>query len=110
MLLYKLDIFIFIQFILSICQQCFTVQRKEGSQKHNMERLNQFLESSSIHGLNHIATTKTFFRLFWVVTVTLGFILAGVLISKSFQRPVSSQHTFDSLGIFRILITNSNVY
>ena len=72
--------------------------------------MNQFLESSSIHGLNHIATTKTLSRLFWVVTVTLGFILAGVLISKSFQRPVSSQHTFDPLGIFRILITNSNVY
>ena len=50
-----------------------------------MERLRSFLESSTIHGLGYISTTKSFARAFWVLVVISGFTGAGVLIYQSFK-------------------------
>ena len=44
--------------------------------KHSSE----YLEGSTIHGLNHIVNTKRFIRAGWIVIVVLGFIIAGFLI------------------------------
>ena len=44
-----------------------------------------FLESSTIHGLAYIASTKKLIRLFWVFVVLAGFSGAGLLIYQSFQ-------------------------
>ena len=60
-----------------------------------METLDAFLESSSINGLNHIATTKKWLKLFWVLVVIQGFSLSTYLIVESFQswsnNPISSR-------------------
>ena len=50
-----------------------------------MERLRSFLESSTIHGLGYISTTRSFARAFWVFVVISGFTGAGVLIYQSFK-------------------------
>ena len=45
----------------------------------------EFLESSTIHGLNYISKTRKFIQLMWVMVVLTGFTVAGVLIYQSFQ-------------------------
>jgi len=50
-----------------------------------MENFAEFLESSTIHGLSYISTTRRFARISWILVVTLGFIGAGFLIYESFQ-------------------------
>ena len=51
-----------------------------------MDGFREFLESSTIHGLTYIATTKNiFFKFFWISIVCTGFALAGILISSSFS-------------------------
>ena len=50
-----------------------------------MEGVKTFLESSSIGGLNHIATSKKLARLFWISAVLTCFTGAGFLIQLSFQ-------------------------
>ena len=50
-----------------------------------METLRIFLESSTIHGLSYIATTKRFVRLLWILIVIAGFTGAGVIIYNAFQ-------------------------
>ena len=51
-----------------------------------MENLMIFLESSSIHGLSYISTSKrNTTRLLWILVVSTGFIGAGVLIYQSFE-------------------------
>ena len=50
-----------------------------------MDDLTFFLESSSISGLNHIASTKKCARFFWILVVIAGFTVAGFLIQESFQ-------------------------
>ena len=50
-----------------------------------MDKIRNFLESSTIHGLSYISTTKRFVRVFWVIVVILGFTGAGVMIYQSFQ-------------------------
>ena len=50
-----------------------------------METVKNFFESSTIHGLSYISSTKKFIRLFWVLIVIAGFTGAGVLIYHSFQ-------------------------
>ena len=45
----------------------------------------QFLETSTIHGLGYIPSTKRFARLFWILVVISGFTFAGYLIYQSFQ-------------------------
>ena len=50
-----------------------------------MEGVRTFLESSTIHGLGYISTTRRLVKLFWIVIVIAGFTGAGILIYKSFQ-------------------------
>lgn len=59
-----------------------------------MQGIKDFLESSTIHGLTYISTTKKIVKLFWIFVVIFGFTGAGVLIYQSFeawaQSPVST--------------------
>ena len=70
-----------------------------------------FLESSSIGGLNHIATGRKYIRLFWILVVLTGFIGAGVLIYQSFESwqesPVKT--TIETLPISQITLPKVTV-
>ena len=48
-----------------------------------MKVVKEFLQSSTIHGLAHIATTDKLTRLFWMFVVLSGFTVAAVLIQRS---------------------------
>ena len=50
-----------------------------------MEGVRTFLESSTIHGLGYISTTRRLVKVFWVLVVIAGFTGAGILIYQSFQ-------------------------
>ena len=50
-----------------------------------MEVARTFLESSTIHGVEYILSTRKIARLFWIMDVTLGFTGAVLLIRASFQ-------------------------
>ena len=56
--------------------------------------MNNFLESSSIHGLNYISTTRKCVKLFWILVVFTGFTGAAILVHQSFkaweESPVST--------------------
>ena len=45
-----------------------------------MTSVREFLSSSTIHGLAHIASTRRLVRLLWVGVVVLGFTLAATII------------------------------
>ena len=47
--------------------------------------IKSFLESSTIHGLTYISTTKHAVKLFWIATVIAGFTAASFLILRSFK-------------------------
>ena len=69
-----------------------------------MDEIKQFLESSTIHGLHHISTSRKCSRLFWILVVMSGVTAAGVLIYHSFQAwnesPVTT--TIETLPITEI--------
>lgn len=69
-----------------------------------MEGFKLFLESSTIHGLTYISTTKRLTRFFWVLVVLGGFSCAFYLIQESFNSwadsPVTT--TIDTLPIRKI--------
>ena len=51
-----------------------------------MEDIQIFLESSTIHGLSYISTSKrSLVKLLWITIVVTGFSGAAVLIHQSFQ-------------------------
>ena len=50
-----------------------------------MENIKLFLETSTIHGLSYISTTRRLVRIFWILIVMTGFTGAGILIYQSFQ-------------------------
>ena len=50
-----------------------------------MEYFRNFLESSSIHGLSYISTTRKLAKILWILTVIAGFTGAGLLIYESFE-------------------------
>ena len=50
-----------------------------------MDGVRTFLESSTIHGLNFISTTRRYVRVFWILVVLAGFSSAAYLINTSFQ-------------------------
>ena len=50
-----------------------------------MEGARTFLESSTIHGLTYISTTRKYARLFWILVVMSGFLGASLLIKESFD-------------------------
>ena len=76
-----------------------------------MKTVKEFLESSTIHGLVYISTTKRLVRLLWLCVVILGFSGAGVLIHQSFSSwtasPVST--TIEVLPITELDLPNVTV-
>ena len=50
-----------------------------------MDGVSSFLESSTIHGFYHIATSKKIARVFWIFVVCFGFLGAVLLINSSFE-------------------------
>ena len=69
-----------------------------------MEGVRTFLESSTIHGLTYISTTRKYARLFWILVVLTGFFGASLLIKESFdswaESPVKT--TIETLPISEI--------
>ncbi len=69
-----------------------------------MEGVRTFLESSTIHGLTYISTTRKYARLFWILVVIGGFVGASLLIKESFdswsESPVKT--TIETLPIAEI--------
>ena len=51
-----------------------------------MEAVRDFLESSSINGLNHIANSSKLAKLFWIFVVIQGFVISTYLIFESFEN------------------------
>ena len=76
-----------------------------------MEKVNTFLESSTIHGLVYISTAKRLQKLFWILVVLSGFICAGVLINEAFQSwaesPVSTN--IETLPIAKLKLPKISV-
>ena len=56
-----------------------------------MDGVRTFLESSSIHGLTHISTSRKFAKVFWITIVFGGFTFAGYMINNSIKSWESSQ-------------------
>ena len=51
-----------------------------------MEGVKEFLESSTIHGLTYISTSRnSLIRILWIVVVISGFITAGMFINNAFM-------------------------
>ena len=69
-----------------------------------MERVRTFLESSTIHGLTYISTTRKYARVFWILVVITGFAVASLLIKESFdswsESPIKT--TIETLPITQI--------
>ena len=68
-----------------------------------MDVLKQFLEGSTIHGLNHIVGSESkIVKCLWVLTVLSGFFTAGLLINNSYKQwgdsPISSTITTHSIS------------
>ena len=76
-----------------------------------MEEIRTFLESSTIHGLTYISTTKKYTRLFWILIISTGFLVAFLLIKESFdswsERPFST--TVETLPIAEIKLPKVTV-
>ena len=76
-----------------------------------VEDIKQFFESSTIHGLYYISTTRRWSRLFWMLIVLVGFSGAGCLIYVSFrnwvQSPVTT--TVETLPISQIKFPNVTI-
>ena len=69
-----------------------------------MEGIRSFLESSTVHGLSYISSTRKYARFFWIVVVLAGFSTAGYLIYQSFQSWADSpvKTTVETLPISEI--------
>ena len=76
-----------------------------------MEHIKTFLDSSTIHGLSWISTTRRWSRLFWLLIVIGGFSGAGYLIHASFYNwelsPIST--AIETLPISHITFPNVTV-
>ena len=51
-----------------------------------MEEFRQFLDTSTIHGLSYLTSTKKSLKFFWILIVIAGFSGAFTLILESFQN------------------------
>ena len=62
--------------------------------KNLMEKLKEFFEVTSIHGLYHVSKNRSLRRLFWTATTTVGFLLSFSMIYENFENfsktPVST--------------------
>ena len=76
-----------------------------------MKGVKTFLESSTIHGLAHISTTRKYSRLFWILAVLGGFSTAIYLIYKSFESWHDSPYTttIETLSISEIKLPKVTV-
>ena len=77
-----------------------------------MENFRNFLESSTIHGLIYISSSKKHIeRLFWILIVIGGFTCSGVLIYQSFdtwaETPITT--TIETLPIEDIIFPTVTV-
>ncbi len=76
-----------------------------------MEGVKTFLESSTIHGLTYISTTRKYARLFWILVVIGGFVGASFLIKESFdswsESPIKT--TVETLPISEIILPKMTV-
>ena len=76
-----------------------------------MEGIRTFLDSSTIHGLRYISTTRKYVRLFWISIVITGFVAASLLIKESLdswsQNPVKT--TVETLPISEIRLPKVTV-
>ena len=76
-----------------------------------MEGINTFLETSTIHGLTYISTTRKYARLFWIIVVVTGFVGASLLIKESFdswsESPIKT--TVETLPIAEIRLPKVTV-
>ena len=72
-----------------------------------METVTNFLEASSINGLNHVEnSTSKWTKIFWALVVLEGFSVSGYLIFSSFgswsENPIST--TIETYPIREALI------
>ena len=58
-----------------------------------MDGVRTFLESSTIHGLSYISTTRRLIKLLWIFIVIGGFTGAGIIIYQSFDNWADSPVT-----------------
>ena len=76
-----------------------------------MEGIRTFLESSTIHGLTYISTTRKFARIFWIIIVIAGFSSAFYLINSSFnswdESPIKT--TIETMAISDITLPKVTV-
>ena len=76
-----------------------------------MDNFKTFLETSTIHGLTHISTSRKYVRLFWILIVLLGFTIASIIIYHSSQAwndfPVKT--TIETLPITEITLPTVTV-
>ena len=89
----------------------FHTQCQFDKEPTNMKEFKHYLESSTIHGLAHIAASRSFMRIFWIFVVFFGFSTAFYLIYDSFyfwkQSPIST--TIETLPISQITLPNITV-
>ena len=76
-----------------------------------MEGIKTFLESSTIHGLSYISTTRKTTRCLWMLVVMTGFTGAGLLIYESFnawkQSPIMT--SIETLPISEVTLPKVTV-
>ena len=76
-----------------------------------MDDIRTYLETTTVHGLTYISTTRKYTRLFWILTVISGFFGAGYLIKESFdgwgESPVKT--TIETLPISEIIFPKVTV-
>ena len=76
-----------------------------------MDKVMEFLDTSTIHGLSFISSTKKWSRLFWILVVIGGFYGAGFMIYTSFynwgQSPITT--TIETLPISELTLPNVTV-
>ena len=75
------------------------------------EVLKQFLESSTIHGLHYISSTRSIIKLTWILVIVGGFSFAAILIHQSFdnwsKNPITT--TIETLPISEITLPKVTV-
>ena len=50
-----------------------------------MDILQEFLDTTTIHGLSYIVSTKHIAKFLWICVVVAGLTIAGILIQESFE-------------------------
>ena len=76
-----------------------------------MEHVKEFLDTSTIHGLSFLSSSRKWSRLFWILVVIGGFTGAGYMLYESFynwgQSPITT--TIETLPISELTLPNVTV-